>query len=102
MARKIRSGDTVLVLAGKDKGRRGTVNRVLPRAQRVVVSGVNIMTHHIGQKSGTRQTGLVHNEEPIHISNVLLVESGTNAVGRVGWRTLEDGSKERYVKTSRR
>ncbi len=98
MASRIRRRDTVLVITGKDKGKRGEVLRVLPKKGLVVVSGVNIVIKHVSQRRDTRQTGLVSREAPMSASKVMLVDAEEQRAGRVGWRFLQDGSKERYVK----
>ena len=63
----------IVVLSGKDRGKQGRVVKVLPRVQRVVVEGVNMITRHIGRRSGVRQTGLIQQEAPLHISNIKIV-----------------------------
>jgi large subunit ribosomal protein L24 len=70
---RIRNGDTVLVTAGKDKGKTGRVDRQLIKQNRVVVEGVNMVTRHMRPRPGIRQSGRVQQEAPIHISNVVLV-----------------------------
>ncbi len=102
MANRIKTKDIVEVISGKDKGKQGEVLRVLRKRGLVVVSGVNVMSHHIKQRQGTRQTGIVLNEEPIHLCKVLLVDQATKTAGRVGWKILEDKSKERYIKKADR
>lgn len=111
---KIRKGDTVQVIAGKDKGVTGTVLAVQKDADRVIVEGVNRVVKHtkIGQNArGAKTGGLVHQEAPIHISNVMLVDTETKKPTRVGYRkeqvekTRADGSTytvERNVRVSRR
>ena len=99
--RKIRKGDDVVVIAGKDKGKRGTIREVLAEAQRVKVSDVNVVKRHM--KAGTRgarQAGIVELEAAIHISNVALVDPKTDKPTRVGIRTLPDGSRVRFAKRS--
>lgn len=102
---KIRNGDTVVVLAGKDKGARGTVERVLVDKQRVLVDGVNIIKRHTkprppanAQEAARQQQpegGVVQKPAPIHISNVALVSPATGKATRVGYRVGEDGRKVR-------
>lgn len=99
MARRIRTDDEVIVLAGKDKGKRGRVIRVLPKSQRVVVEGVNQVKRHTRASPGVRQAGIITQEAPIHISNVAYVDSETGEYGRVRFRTLEDGTVVRVVKS---
>ncbi len=97
--RKIRKGDTVEVISGDDRGLRGTVHRVLPKKDRVIVSGVNIVKKH--QRATPRapsQRGIIEMEAPIHISNVALVCPNCNQRTRVGFKVLSDGSKVRVCK----
>ena len=101
MATKIKSGDTVLVITGKDRGKSGEVIRVDKKHQRVMVDGVNVVKRHVGTRHGVTQTGIIEGEAPIHISNVVLVDPNTGETGRVRWRTLEDGTKERTVRGKR-
>lgn len=101
MARKfrIRRGDQVTVLAGKDKGKRGEVLRVLRDRDRVLVRGVNIVKRHTRPSQATTG-GIVEREAAIHISNVAHVDPKTNGPTRVGYRFLEDGRKVRFAKRS--
>ncbi len=97
---KIRKGDEVIVLAGKDKGATGKVLRVDPRAERVVVEGVNLNTKNIKadqQRAGT-ESGRVTVAAPLHASNVAIVEDGKPV--RVGYRTNDDGTKVRISRRS--
>ena len=70
---RIRSGDTVLVIAGKDKGKTGRVDRQVTKKDRVIVEGVNRVTRHVKPRPNVRQTGRIQQEAPIHISNVVLI-----------------------------
>ena len=88
----------VLVLVGKNKGKRGRVHRVLLKEQRVVVEGVNIVKRHLKPRGTARQAGIVEQEAPIHVSNVKLVCSKCDKPTRVGFQFLEDGRKVRYCK----
>ena len=98
---KIKRGDTVEVIAGKDKGKRGTVREVLPDVQRVKVSDVNVVKRHYKQGSrGARQAGIVEIEAAIHVSNVALVDPKSDKPTRIGIRTLPDGSRVRFAKRS--
>ena len=101
MPNKIKRGDTVLVVSGKDKGVRGEVIAVNLKKQRVFVEGVNIVKRHMGRRRGVMQTGIIEGEASIHISNVVLVDSDTGEVGRVRWRELEDGARVRTVRGAR-
>jgi large subunit ribosomal protein L24 len=97
---KIRKGDEVVVIAGKDKGATGKVLRVDPRAERVVVEGVNLITKNIkaDQQRAGKESGRVTVEAPLHVSNVALVEDGKPV--RVGYRVDEDGTKVRISRRS--
>ncbi|WP_405223731.1 MULTISPECIES: 50S ribosomal protein L24 [Lentisalinibacter] len=97
---KIRKGDEVVVIAGKDKGRRGTVLRVYPD-ERVLVEGVNVAKKH--QRPNPNMGvpgGIVDREMPLHISNVMVYNPQTKKGDRIGIRTLEDGSRVRYFKSN--
>ena len=98
--RRIRKGDDVVVIAGKDKGRRGSVLRVLDD-QRVVVEGVNMIKRHT-RPNPTRGVpgGIIEKEAPLHISNVMLFNPETQKGDRVGFRALEDGRKVRFFKSN--
>lgn len=98
--RKIRKGDDVIVLVGKDKGKRGTVLRVYAD-DRVVVENVNIVKRHTKPNPMRGVAGgIVEKEAPIHISNVALFNPATKKGDRVGFRVLEDGRKVRYFKST--
>jgi large subunit ribosomal protein L24 len=99
MAAKIRKGDKVAVIAGKDKGKRGEVVRVIPSEDRAVVQGLNVVTRHTRQSMQT-QGGLVKKEAPIHLSNLALIDPSTDKPTRVGFKTLEDGTKVRIARGS--
>jgi len=98
MAQKIRQGDTVQVMRGKDRGKRGKVQRVLPKEQRVVVEGVNRVVRHVRPHPRVRQAGRVVKEAPISWANVRLVCDKCGRPVRVGFRFLEDGTKVRVCK----
>jgi large subunit ribosomal protein L24 len=95
---KIRKNDTVLVIAGKDRGKKGKVQRVLPRKGRVLVEGVNMIKRHLRPRPGLRQAGIIQREAPIAISNVMLICGKCNRPARVGFKFLEDGRKVRVCK----
>jgi large subunit ribosomal protein L24 len=101
---RIKTGDEVIVIAGNDKGQQGTVQRVIPRENRVVVSGVNIVKKHQKPRpTGGRtqaQGGIIEFEAPIHVSNVMLVDPESGEPTRVGIRRDEDGRRIRYAKKS--
>jgi len=94
----IRRDDNVLVIAGKDRGKTGKVNRVIREKDRVVVAGVNIATKHVKNRPGIRQAGIIHVEAPLHISNVMLVCPNCGKPTRVAHSFLQDGTKMRSCK----
>ncbi|MDD5987823.1 MAG: 50S ribosomal protein L24 [Eubacteriales bacterium] len=94
---RIKKGDTVVVLTGKDKGKKGKVTRVIPDKDRVVVEGVNMQTKHQKQ-TRTAPAEIKHQEGPIHVSNVMLVDNENNPT-RVGVR-MDGDKKVRYSKKS--
>ncbi|MDR3326169.1 MAG: 50S ribosomal protein L24 [Rhodospirillaceae bacterium] len=94
MSIKVKKGDLVIVIAGKDKGKKGKILRVIPSDNRLVVQGINMLTKHT-KPSKTSQGGLVKLEGTIHISNVALLEPNINKATRVGFKILEDGRKVR-------
>jgi large subunit ribosomal protein L24 len=95
---KIRKGDEVVVLTGKDKGRKGSVLQVLPKDNRAVVSGVNVVKRHQRQTANS-EGGIISKEAPIHLSNVALVDPKDSKPTRVGFR-MEGDRKVRYSKRS--
>lgn len=99
MAAKVKKGDQVVVIAGKDKGKKGEVLRVLPQDNRLVVQGVNVVTKHT-KPSMTSQGGLTKQEGTIHVSNVALVDPKSNEATRVAFKVLEDGRKVRIARKS--
>ena len=98
MAAKIRKGDRVVVLTGKDKGRQGSVLKVLPKESRVVVEGLNIVHRHTRPSQGDPQGGIKNKEAPIHVSNVAIVDSKGKPT-RVGFR-MDGDKKVRFAKTT--
>ncbi len=92
---KIRKGDTVKVIAGKDQAKQGRVERVLPKSNRVLVEGINVITRHVRATPGVRQGGRITQEAPINISNIMLVCNRCGQPVRVGYRKLDDGAKVR-------
>ena len=98
--RKIRKGDNVVVIAGRDKGKRGTVNAIVD-AEHVLVSGVNqVKKNQRPNPMKNEQGGIVTKEMPIHVSNVAVWNPVTQKADRVGIRTLEDGRKVRFFKSN--
>ena len=96
---RIRKGDQVAVLAGRDKGKRGEVLRVIPADSRVVVQGVNVVKRH---RKPTQMSagGIEEIEAPIHVPNVAHIDPDSDKPTRVGFKTLEDGKKVRFSKRS--
>ncbi len=92
---KIRKNDTVLVIAGKDKGKKGKVRFAYPKRERVLVEGVNFIKRHARATGQVRQAGIIEREEPIQVSDVVLMCSKCNRPTRVGYRTLADGKRAR-------
>lgn len=100
---RIKKGDKVVVISGDDKGVQGEVIRVIPKDNRVVVSGVNIVKKHQRPRQGGRsqvQGGIIEFEAPIHISNVMLVDPKSNEPTRVNVRRGDDGKRIRVAKKS--
>jgi large subunit ribosomal protein L24 len=99
MSKKIRKGDDVIVITGRDKGKKGEVLRVFPKEGRVLVQGVNMVKRHT-RPSATQGGGIVEKEAPLHASNVALVDPDGGEATRVGFRFLEGDRKVRYAKRS--
>lgn len=98
--RKIKRDDEVIVIAGKDKGKKGTIKRVL-NDDRLVVSGVNIIKRHTRPNPYANQPGgIIEREAPIHASNVAIFNKETSKADRVGFKVLDDGSKVRIFKST--
>ncbi|MBR0658542.1 50S ribosomal protein L24 [Neoroseomonas oryzicola] len=100
MAAKIRKGDRVQVLAGKDKGRQGEVIRVMPTEGRALVQGVNLVKKHEKPQGMGRPGGIQEKEAGIHLSNLALLDPKSGKPTRVGFKVLEDGKKVRVAKAS--
>ena len=94
---KIRKGDDVVVIAGKSKGARGKVLRVIPAKDRVLVSGVNVITKHVKPTRQNQRGGIERREAPIHISNVMIADPHSGEPTRVRIKALEDGRKVRVA-----
>ena len=97
--KRIRKGDNVIVVTGRDKGKRGSVLKVMPREGRLIVQSVNLVKRHT-KPSQTQTGGIVEKEAPIHVSNVALLDPASDRPTRAGFRRLEDGRKVRYAKAS--
>jgi len=98
MAAKIKKGDRVMLITGKDKGRTGNVVQVLPKESRVIVSGLNMVQRHTRPSQGDPQGGIKHKEASVHVSNVAIVDSKGKPT-RVGFR-VEGEKKVRIAKTT--
>ncbi|MAF85833.1 MAG: 50S ribosomal protein L24 [Dehalococcoidales bacterium] len=96
---QIRKNDTVLVIVGKDKGKKGKVRFAYPKKERLLVDGVNFIKKHTRAKKGARQAGIIEQEAPINVSNVMLLCSKCNHPVRIGFRFLEDGRKVRVCRS---
>jgi large subunit ribosomal protein L24 len=98
---KIKKGDEVVVLAGKDKGKTGTVLSVLGEKAKVIVENINMAKRHTkGNPMQGAAGGIIEKEMPVHVSNVAILNPVTKKADRVGFRTLEDGKKVRFFKSS--
>jgi large subunit ribosomal protein L24 len=95
---KIRKNDTILVVAGKDRGKKGKVRFAYPDDRRLVVEGINMIKKHAKAIRDVRQAGIIEREAPIDVSNVMLLCGKCNHPTRVGFRILADGSKVRLCR----
>ncbi|MCB4821206.1 50S ribosomal protein L24 [Roseicella aerolata] len=100
MAAKIKKGDRVQVLTGRDKGKRGEVIAVNPTENRALVQGVNMVKRHRKPQGMNQPGGIQEKEAPIHLSNLALIDPKSDKPTRVGFRLLEDGKKVRVAKPS--
>ena len=96
---KIKRGDRVVVLAGRDKGKRGEVLQVIPSENRALVQGVNVVRRHQKQ-SAAQEGGIVSKEAPIHVSNIAIEDPADGSPSRVGYKFMDDGRKVRFAKRS--
>jgi large subunit ribosomal protein L24 len=99
MAAKIKKGDKVVVLAGRDKGRSGEVLRVIPKEERAIVRGVNLVKRHQRQ-TASQEAGIVSKEATVHLSNLAFADPKDGKPTRVGFKVLDDGRKVRVAKRS--
>ena len=95
----IKKNDTVIVIAGKDKGKKGKVRFAYPQKERIIIEGVNYIKRHTRARGAVRQAGIIQREEAIHVSNVMLLCNKCNKPTRVGSRHLEDSKKVRFCRT---
>ncbi len=96
---KIKKDDTVVVIAGKDKGKKGKVLKAMPKADKIIVEGVNVQTKHQKPNAKVQQGGLMQIEGPINVSNVMIWDNKSKAPTRVGYQ-IENGKKVRISKKS--
>ncbi len=96
----VRKGDTVIVVAGKERGKKGKVLRVIPEKGRVVVERINMIKKHQKPTQKIRQGGIIEREGAIHLSNVMLVDPGSDKPTRIGMKALSDGKKVRVARRS--
>ncbi len=99
MAARIRKGDKVVVIAGRDKGRTGEVIEVRPSEGRALVRGVNLVKRHQKQ-SAAQEGGIISKEAPIHLSNIALADPKDGKPTRIGWKIQQDGTRVRIAKRS--
>ncbi|AWB21897.1 50S ribosomal protein L24 [Methylobacterium indicum] len=99
MAAKVKKGDKVVVLTGRDKGRTGEVIQVMPKEDRALVRGINLVKRHTRQTQ-TSEGGIISKEAAIHLSNLAVADPKDGKPTRVGFRILEDGRKVRFAKRS--
>jgi len=98
MALKIKRGDLVEVISGKDRGKRGKVLRVIPKEKKVIVEGINMVKRHQRPIPQLREGGIIEREAPIYMSKVMVVCPNCDRRTRVGFKILENGDKVRYCK----
>ena len=96
----IKTGDEVLVITGKDHGKRGKIKEALPKENRVVVEGLNMIKRHTKARGQGKPSGIIEREAPIHASNVMLLDPETNEPTRVGIKVLPDGRRVRIGRKS--
>lgn len=97
---KIKKGDRVKVITGKNKGKVGEIIRVIPSTSKVVVSGVNLVKKHT-KPTQFNEGGIIQKELPIHVSNVSMLDPKTSEITKVGFRVSKEGKKERFAKKSK-
>ena len=98
---RIRRDDTVVIIAGKDRGKKGKVRRALPNEDRVIVEGLNMIKRHSRARRATRQAGIIELEAPIRVSDVMLICNKCGKPARVNFRFLDDGKKVRICNSCR-
>ncbi len=96
----VKTGDMVKVIAGKDKGKTGRILKAFPKQQRVLVEGINMVKKHTKPSQANPQGGIIEQEAPIHVSNVMPLDPKTGEPTRVGYKVLPNGKKVRIAKKS--
>jgi large subunit ribosomal protein L24 len=96
----VKKDDTVIVITGKDKGKKGRIIAAYPRENRVLVEGINMVKKHAKPTQQNPQGGILDQEAPIHVSNVMLIDPKSGKPTRVGYKVLENGEKVRIAKKS--
>ena len=95
---KMRKNDTVLVIAGKDRGKQGKVRFAHPKDDKMIVEGINMIKRHSRAKGAARQAGIIELEAPLHISNLMLICTKCSKPTRIGFRVLDDGKRARFCR----
>ena len=95
---KLKKGDTVEVITGKDKGKQGEIAFVFPKTDKIIVNGINVAAKHQKARRANEQGGIIHKDLPLHASNVMLVHKGKKV--RVGYKSQDDGTKVRIARPS--
>lgn len=98
---KIKTGDNVQIIAGKDRGKTGKVIQTFPKLNKIVIEGVNTRTKHMRSQQAGQKGQKIEFSAPIHVSNVKLIDPKSNKPTRVGYTILEDGKKKRIAKVSK-
>ncbi len=96
---KIKKDDNVLVIAGKERGKKGKVRFAYPRKEQVIIEGLNFIKKHSKARGAARQAGIIDLEAPLHISNIMIICNKCNKPARIGYRKLEDGRRVRFCRT---
>ncbi len=96
----VKKGDNVIVISGKDKGKKGRVIHAYPKESRVLVEGINLVKRHTRPSQANPQGGIINKEAPIHSSNVMLIDPKTGEPSRIGFKVLTNGEKVRVAKKS--
>ncbi len=95
---KIKKDDNVLVIAGKERGKKGKVRFAYPRKQKIIIEGLNFIKKHSKARGAARQAGIIDLEAPLHVSNVMIICNKCNKPARIGYRKLEDGRRVRFCR----